>query len=91
MRINLIICRDCGVEFNANDSYHRGFGFYNQCRECSELSGTDEDIKVKAITEFNNDGDWQGIEIVSKERFEKIKELEHDSVYKVSDEHFHTD
>lgn len=73
MSENLMECRDCKVEFDANDKFHKEEGFYNQCADCSE--GTD-DIKVKAFVEFDSEGCTTGIEVVSAERFNSVKELE---------------
>ena len=73
--IDEVECRDCGELFDPSDPREAEFGFFDQCRDCSLEMGDDKKM-VKAFTGFNKDGDWEGIEIVSSERFEEYRRVE---------------
>lgn len=69
-------CRDCGELFNPRLAFHAERGYRDQCGDCAISSGDDEK-RVKAFTGFDpKSGDWQGIEIVSHERWKEYKKVE---------------
>jgi hypothetical protein len=69
-----MVCRDCDIEFDTTLAENRK-GYANQCGECCEISGDTQD-KVKAITRRSSNGDFIGIDVVSKDEFSKYTELE---------------
>jgi hypothetical protein len=74
-----IECKECGIEFNPNIPYHKTVGYFNTCRECAEELGLNQDKRVKAITHVNSAGDFVGIQVVSKDEYNKHKESEQET------------
>ena len=71
-----IECRTCGDLFDPNERFHKERGYVDQCGDCAIEAG-DDNIRVKAFTGFDSDsGDWQGIEIVSNDEYEKYRQVE---------------
>jgi hypothetical protein len=65
-----VVCRDCDEEFDTKHPENK-IGYFNQCGECAEELGFNQDKKVKAITHRNSAGDFMGIELVSEDEFNK--------------------
>jgi hypothetical protein len=68
-----VVCRDCEEEFDTQIPDNKK-GYYNQCGECAEELGFNQDKRVKAITHRNSAGDFMGIELVSEDQFKKYRQ-----------------
>jgi len=68
-----IECRDCKILFDAEHPNHKSVGYYNQCADCAEET---EDVKIKALTSYTPEGDWAGIDLVTTEQLNKLRDLE---------------
>jgi len=70
----IMTCRECGEEFDTSHPFHKG-GYINVCGNCEDKL-EDEKIKRKGITVITEDGDWDGIDVVDSQTFEKWKQIE---------------
>lgn len=68
VREEFLECRDCGDEFNALSPFHAERGYRNQCGDCAEDVET-----VKALVNVNEEGDIEGMKIVSSSVYNKVQ------------------